>query len=429
VNWLAADPTGTGETDALIMGDLNSYAMEDPITTIKNAGYTNLIAEFLGPDAYSYVFDGQWGYLDHALGSASILPQVTGVGDYHINADEPSVLDYNTDFKTANLITSLYAPDEFRVSDHDPVLVGLTPNAAPTVSAGGPYTVDEGGSVTLTATGSDPNGDPLVYTWDLDGDGAFETTGDSVTFSAAVLDGPTSVSVKVKATDPLGLFAGSIATVTVENVAPTVTASFASATASCGANNATLNVSFSDPGVADTQTVVFDWGDGSTATIAPAGSPLTLQHTYAAAGSYTATVTVTDDDGGADSATASVTINYTSSGFLAPINQDGSSVFKYNSTIPVKIRFQNCDGSYPANLTPTIKLTVLTGPNAGLVIDPPASTSGADIPGIMRWSGAPDNHYMYNLATKPLPDPKATYKVTVTVPSTGQTAEVNFGLK
>ena len=69
----------------------------------RPAGFTNLIADRLGADAYSYVFDGQWGYLDYALGSQSIRSQVTGVSEYHINADEPSVLDYNTDFKTPNL--------------------------------------------------------------------------------------------------------------------------------------------------------------------------------------------------------------------------------------------------------------------------------------------------------------------------------------
>jgi predicted extracellular nuclease len=125
VNWLATDPTGIKDADILLIGDYNSYAIEDPITIIKEAGFTNLIASFLGPDAYSYVFDGQWGYLDHALGSSSVISQVTGVGDYHINSDEPSVLDYNTDFKSAGQIVSLYAPDQFRVSDHDPVLVGL----------------------------------------------------------------------------------------------------------------------------------------------------------------------------------------------------------------------------------------------------------------------------------------------------------------
>jgi predicted extracellular nuclease len=125
MNWLASDPTGTGDPDILLIGDYNAYAMEDPITVIRNAGFTNLIETFLGADAYSYVFDGQWGYLDHALSSASLLPQISGVGDYHINADEPSVLDYNTDFKTPSQIVSLYAADQFRVSDHDPVLIGL----------------------------------------------------------------------------------------------------------------------------------------------------------------------------------------------------------------------------------------------------------------------------------------------------------------
>ena len=125
MNWLAGDPTGIGDPDILLVGDYNSYAMEDPITVIETAGFTHLIKSFLGPDAYSYVFDGQWGYLDHALSTSSLLPQITGVGDYHINSDEPSVLDYNTDFKTANLQDVLYAPDQFRVSDHDPVIVGL----------------------------------------------------------------------------------------------------------------------------------------------------------------------------------------------------------------------------------------------------------------------------------------------------------------
>jgi predicted extracellular nuclease len=132
LNWFATDPTGTGDPDILMLGDYNSYAKEDPITTIENAGFTNLVKSFIGLDAYSYVFDGQWGYLDQALGSTSLTGQVTGVADYHIDADEPSVLDYNTDFKTPNLQTTLYAPDQFRISDHDPVIVGLC--QAPTLT-------------------------------------------------------------------------------------------------------------------------------------------------------------------------------------------------------------------------------------------------------------------------------------------------------
>ncbi|GIV78817.1 MAG: hypothetical protein KatS3mg050_3211 [Litorilinea sp.] len=56
VNWLATDPTGSGDPDFLIIGDLNAYAMEDPITAIKAAGFTNLLEAFMGVDAYSYVF-------------------------------------------------------------------------------------------------------------------------------------------------------------------------------------------------------------------------------------------------------------------------------------------------------------------------------------------------------------------------------------
>jgi len=124
-SWLASDPTRTGDTDALVLGDLNAYAKEDPISVFLSAGFTNLIEQFNGASAYSYGFNGQWGYLDHALASTSLRSQITGVTEWHINADEPSVLDYNTESKTPNLITSLYAPDQFRVSDHDAIIVGL----------------------------------------------------------------------------------------------------------------------------------------------------------------------------------------------------------------------------------------------------------------------------------------------------------------
>ena len=139
VTWLATDPTGSGDPDALIIGDLNSYSKEDPISTITLAGYTNLGPSF--GSGYTYLFDGQWGSLDHALASATLSPQVQGVGIWYINADEPSVLDYNTDFKTPGLQASLYAPDEFRMADHNPVLVDLDlqtdVDAAASVSAGG----------------------------------------------------------------------------------------------------------------------------------------------------------------------------------------------------------------------------------------------------------------------------------------------------
>ncbi len=133
-NYLATDPTGSDDADVLIIGDLNSYAKEDPITALTDAGYTDLVAQFGGPEAYSYVFDGQLGYLDHALANDSLLGQISGVTAWHINADEVNVFDYNDNiedspgeafFERESGVLAIYAPDPLRSSDHDPVLIGL----------------------------------------------------------------------------------------------------------------------------------------------------------------------------------------------------------------------------------------------------------------------------------------------------------------
>jgi Ca2+-binding RTX toxin-like protein len=133
VDWLATDPTGSGDSDFLIIGDLNSYDKEDPIDAIlagsddllgSSDDYTDLLYTFIGEEAYSYVFDGQTGYLDHALANSNLLPQVTGTTVWHINADEPDLIDYDTSFKGPNQ-DAIYAPDAYRSSDHDPVIIGL----------------------------------------------------------------------------------------------------------------------------------------------------------------------------------------------------------------------------------------------------------------------------------------------------------------
>ena len=125
VAFLATDPTGTGDPDVLVMGDLNAHAMEDPVRAFVTAGYTDLEAHFLGDRGYSYVFDAQAGSLDHALASASLVTQVTGAAVWHINADEPPVLGYPSAFKSVAQQSALYAPDPFRSSDHDPLVIGL----------------------------------------------------------------------------------------------------------------------------------------------------------------------------------------------------------------------------------------------------------------------------------------------------------------
>ncbi len=142
VNWLATDPTQSGDPDFLIIGDLNSYAKESPIRAIRKGAdnrrktaddYVNLISLFGGNKAYSFVFDGQTGYLDHALATQSLAAQVTGTAEWHINADELPSFDYNdtiadvgeASFEAKPSALPLYEPNQYRTSDHDPIIIGI----------------------------------------------------------------------------------------------------------------------------------------------------------------------------------------------------------------------------------------------------------------------------------------------------------------
>ena len=120
-DWLASDPTGSGDTDVLVIGDLNAYTREDPLDTFASAGYINLLDAQTDP--YSFVFDAQAGALDHAIVSASLAPQVVETIEWHINADEPRLLDYNLENgRDASLFDG---STPYRASDHDPVVIGL----------------------------------------------------------------------------------------------------------------------------------------------------------------------------------------------------------------------------------------------------------------------------------------------------------------
>ena len=120
--WLQTQPTGVNTPHQLVIGDLNAYRQEDPIYTLEQAGWVHL-APTGEAGHYSYVYKGRTGSLDHALASKNMAKQLTQFQHWAINADEPAVLDYNTEFKSKAQQQSLYAPDPFRSSDHDPVLI------------------------------------------------------------------------------------------------------------------------------------------------------------------------------------------------------------------------------------------------------------------------------------------------------------------
>ena len=105
-----------GDKDMLIVGDLNAYGKEDPITTLTDGGMIDLHRTFHADSSYSYVYQGTLGYLDHALCNSTMYPQVTGMTPYHINAPEKDAYTYNGSLNDGTM---------FRCSDHDPILVGL----------------------------------------------------------------------------------------------------------------------------------------------------------------------------------------------------------------------------------------------------------------------------------------------------------------
>jgi len=113
----------SADGDVLVIGDLNSYLKEDPILLLESFGFTNLLNSF-GNDPYSYVFFGQSGSLDHALATSVMAAQVVNVTEWHINGDEPSVVDYNLEFKS-NAQDAWNVGTPYRSSDHDPVVIDL----------------------------------------------------------------------------------------------------------------------------------------------------------------------------------------------------------------------------------------------------------------------------------------------------------------
>ena len=133
VDWLATDPTNTGVENIVLIGDFNSYDKEDPIDAIK-AGpdnilgtaddYLDMIFERQGENAYGYVYNGEVGYLDYALANSSFALSIVDVNVWHINADEPDLIDYDMTYKQ-DAQDAIFEPDAYRSSDHDPVVISI----------------------------------------------------------------------------------------------------------------------------------------------------------------------------------------------------------------------------------------------------------------------------------------------------------------
>ncbi|NIR36885.1 MAG: M23 family metallopeptidase, partial [Actinobacteria bacterium] len=231
------------------------------------------------------------GFIDEAQ-AANVVPQVCD-GDGNI-----FLYDVDEDGLTAN------------PCDHLP----------PIADAGGPYVVDEGSPLQLSGVGSsDPDGLPLTYLWDP-GDDL-----DDPSLAEPTFIGGTSMEVDITLTvyDAMeALYDSDNTTITVENVAPTVTIDPGQVTAIDEHGTVTVVAEFTDPGYLDTHSATIEWGvpvgyEGhelapATIQVIDAGGP-GVPRRGAVSGTYrygdnddgsgfAVEVTVTDSDGGAGSA-------------------------------------------------------------------------------------------------------------------------------
>jgi pimeloyl-ACP methyl ester carboxylesterase len=209
-------------------------------------------------------------------------------------------------------------------------------HAFPTVSAGGPYALGVGAAISLTATGNDPENDPLTFAWNLDDDGVFETLGQSVTFSTADISRPGTFNLNVQVADANGYAAIDQTTLDVLNVPPVVAAGV-DATIQPSTTLARIGT-FTDPGT-DTWTATVNYGDGTGPhPLALTGKQFELNHLYADLGLYLVTVTVGDDLDGVGAATFAVTVS------KLPGDRDGDGVPDATDACP------------NSNLSPTVVL-------------------------------------------------------------------------
>jgi predicted extracellular nuclease len=279
---LAADPNA----NIVTLGDFNDFEFSDALQTLRAGGVLDDMIETLPQEErYSYVFEGNSQSLDHILASNAVVGLPFEFDEVHVNAE--------------------FADQS---SDHDPSVLRLSLNSPPKPKAGGPYSVDEGGQVVVSATADDPDGDAVTYAWDLDGNGTFETPGQTVTFAAGSLDGPGTKTISVQATDSGGLLDTDDATVDIVNVAPTASLS-APATTFAGFPFTIALTGASDPSAADTTAgfmYAFDCGDGSG--YGSFGSASSASCATAATATRTVAAKIQDKDGGVSEYSATVRV-------------------------------------------------------------------------------------------------------------------------
>ncbi|WP_416212597.1 Calx-beta domain-containing protein [Nostoc sp. ChiQUE01b] len=192
---------------------------------------------------------------------------------------------------------SLTVTDNAGASTIDTLAVTVN-NLAPTITQlTGTTEVAEGTPANFSASATDPGNDTLTYTWNF-GDGSNPVQGKDATHT--FLDnGIYTVSLTVSDSD------GASTTQTLSTKVNNVAASVNAGTDQTMYQNEPVifDGQFHDPGILDTHTIEWNFGDGNTVT-----SVLNPNHIYTLAGEYTVTLTITDNSGAVTNDTMTVTV-------------------------------------------------------------------------------------------------------------------------
>jgi hypothetical protein len=206
--------------------------------------------------------------------------------------------------------------------------LSTSPNQPPaSVVPGGPYTINEGDSLTLTTSAVDPDHDPLTFSWDINGDGMFgDATGANPTLTWAQLvalgiaDGPATFNVQVEVTDPYHPpVISAKTTLSVVNTNPTAMLSNGGSVPEGSPGLVTFTNQF-DPSPVDTKAGfhyaydfnndgTWDLGDGTYAGSAGGASvPVPAAFLPDGPGTYTVKARIIDKDGGFTDYTTTITV-------------------------------------------------------------------------------------------------------------------------
>lgn len=245
-----------------------------------------------------------------------------------------ATLAWTPTFDDAGVHTVTFTVSDGQLTDSETVtLTVANVNRAPLLAAIGARTVAEDATLTVTPTGSDPDGDAVTFSATGLPSGATFASG-TLTWKPSFTQAGT-YTVKFTASDGT-LSASEDVTITVTNTNRAPTVSFtAPATVRAGAS-ASFTVTKSDPD-GDALASAWSFGDGTTST---AASPTKA---WSAGGVYTVTLVVTDAHGATATATRVVTVDALAPTSTVIITGTQTSDGWYDES--VRVRFSATDAT------------------------------------------------------------------------------------